>query len=346
MTNMIDDLQSYFERKFPEWADIKVSNINDITSGWETEIISFDLRYFSQNKENNGHFVARIYPGNMGTHRAKFEYDLLNSLHTARYPVPRVFLVDTESEIFKRPFIIMQRIIGSTMAHRMLLDNGSIDSKMADMFCTLFVQLHRIDWRKMNIVPKQYLQSDSKSLFEENLDRQREHIMSHDVGVLLPIIDWLLANLRRIEFSPVSLLHRDFHPMNILINQKGNPFVIDWTAATLGDPRIDMAWTQLLSRLHFGHGLHDVVLDKYQKIIGMNLDNMDYFTIDACLRRLSDILISLQAGAESLGMRASTADEMKMGIGLLRDIHDTVRRITGITIDEIGDQIEHYRMNP
>jgi aminoglycoside phosphotransferase (APT) family kinase protein len=343
---MIDDLQSYFERKFPEWADIKVFNINDIASGWETEVISFDLRYFSQNKENNGHFVARIYPGNMGTHRAKFEYDLLNSLHTARYPVPRVFLVDTESEIFKRPFIIMQRIIGSTMVDRMLLENGSIDSKMADMFCSLFVQLHRLDWRRMTIVPERYLQSDSKSLFEENLDRWREHVMSHDVGVLSPIIDWLLANLRRIEFSPVSLLHKDFHPMNILMDQKGNPFVIDWTAATLGDPRIDVAWTLLLSRLHFGHGLHEIILDKYQRVAGANLSNMGFFTVDACLRRLSDILISLNAGAEFLGMRESTADKMRREIHMLGEMNDILERITGMRIEEITDQAKNYQAGP
>lgn len=345
-TIMIDNLQSYFEGKFHEWRNIKVSNITDITSGWETEIISFDLEYSFQDKQNNDHLIARVYPGNTGIHRAEFEFNLLNSLHSIGYPVPNALFVDVNPELFKRPFIIMQRIIGSILMDRMFSDSGLIDSKMADLFCTLFVRLHRLDWRKMEIVPEKYLHSDSQSLFRAHLDGQREHISKHAVGFLSPIIDWLFANLHEIEFHPISLLHRDFHPMNILLNQNGDPFVIDWTAATLGDPRIDMAWTLLLSRLHIGHGLHEVVLDRYQRIAGTNLDDMDYFTIDACLRRLSDILISLKAGSESIGLRQFAADEMKMGIGMLEEMHDTVRRITGLSIDEIDNQIEHYRMNP
>jgi aminoglycoside phosphotransferase (APT) family kinase protein len=343
---MIDRFQSYFEGKFPEWDGIRVSNLTDITSGWETEIIAFDLEYSFQNELINDHLIARVYPGDVGTYRANAEFLLLNSLYSVGYPVPRVLLVDTSSEILERPFIIMQRVIGSTMMDQMVSESGLIDPKMADLFSTLFVQLHRLDWRTMTIIPEYYLHSDSQSLFREHLDAQSDHITRYGVEFLSPIIDWLRVSLREIEFLPISLLHRDFHPMNILLDQNGNPFVIDWTAATLGDPRIDIAWTQLLSKLHFGHRLHDLVLEKYQRIAGMNLDDMDYFTIDACLRRLSDILISLRAGAESLGMRESTTDEMKRGIGMLEEMHDTVKRITGITIDEIRSQIDHYRMNP
>jgi aminoglycoside phosphotransferase (APT) family kinase protein len=340
---MIDQLQSYFEEKFPQWQDISVLNPVDITSGWETEIISFDVAYFFKGERHYDNLIARFYPGHTGVYRARFEFDLLQSLHSVGYPVPHVHSVETEPEIFERPFIIMQRIIGSTMMDLMFSDNGLIDSKMAELFSALFVQLHRLDWKKMAIIPERYLQSDSQTLFTEHLSEQRKHIMKYDVEFLSPMIDWLVEKLHGITFLPVSLLHRDFHGTNILLDQGGNPFVIDWTAATLGDPRIDVAWSQLLARLHLDKKISETILEGYQKAASMSLDDMDYFTIDACLRRLSDILISLSKGADSLGMREDTTTEMKAGLGLLEVMHGMVKEITDLSIDEIKNKADFYR---
>jgi aminoglycoside phosphotransferase (APT) family kinase protein len=57
--------------------------------------------------------------------------------------------------------------------------------------------------------------------------------------------------LRTLEALPDGdrLCHGDFHPGNVLLGDRG-PAVIDWTAATRGDPAGDLARTRLL--LHIG----------------------------------------------------------------------------------------------
>jgi aminoglycoside phosphotransferase (APT) family kinase protein len=45
-----------------------------------------------------------------------------------------------------------------------------------------------------------------------------------------------------------SLCHGDFHPANVLVHPEGGSVVIDWTAATRGDPAADVARSHLIIR--------------------------------------------------------------------------------------------------
>lgn len=337
-----DRLQDYLSLRFPDWSGLEVHNIQNITSGWETEIISFDVQYWVSEHQEIKHLIARIYPGAPAAHRAKSEFDLLQSLAAAGFPVPRVFAVETHSRVFESPFLVMERILGSTMMEIMNRAQEQSFSEMIGLFGRLFVQLHSLDWKRMSVVSDADLHTNPRAVFTEHLDGFRKHITEHGVGFLSPIVDWLSENLQAIALLPISILHRDFHPMNILINREGNPYVVDWTAATLGDPRIDVAWSMLLAELHLEGGLKDMILDSYQNARGEALQDMDYFKIDACLRRLSDILISLNSGASTLGMRESTSEEMRAGINLLSHMHTIVKRITGMEIEEIERQVKRY----
>lgn len=45
--------------------------------------------------------------------------------------------------------------------------------------------------------------------------------------------------------SGESLLHMDFHPLNVMLSSAG-PVVLDWTRASRGDPLVDVAATWVL----------------------------------------------------------------------------------------------------
>ncbi|MFW9910698.1 MAG: phosphotransferase family protein, partial [Candidatus Thorarchaeota archaeon] len=330
----------FLSLRFPDWSSIDVTGFRNITSGWETDVFSFDVEYAMNGVNKAERLVARVYPGSPGAYRANFEFDLLKAIHEIGFPVPRVLLVETESDTFEKPFIIMDRIVGKTMREIMLEGNEARQSEMVDLFSRLFVEMHRLDWKQISMVPERYLQADPQSLFIEHLEGLRGHISRNNVDYLVPIIDWLMENIQNIDSLGLSLLHRDFHPMNILIDSNGKPFVIDWTAAMIGDPRIDVAWSLLLAKLHFREGLENVFLRGYEKVLDARLKNMDFFMVDACIRRLSDILISLKSGPGALGMRAATADEMKTGIALLLDMHEIVENTTGLRIAEIDRQVK------
>ncbi|MHA1928274.1 MAG: hypothetical protein ACTSV2_06815, partial [Candidatus Thorarchaeota archaeon] len=76
---------------------------------------------------------------------------------------------------------------------------------------------------------------------------------------------------------------------------------------------------------------------------GHKIQNLDYFMVEAAIRRFADILISLRDGAESLGMREDTVEKMRETLPLLTQLHDLVEGITGLRIKEIDAQIEKQR---
>ena len=58
----------------------------------------------------------------------------------------------------------------------------------------------------------------------------------------------LSARLQRVPPLRDSILHLDFHPMNMLTDGRRITGVVDWTSAAVGDPRCDLARTAVLLR--------------------------------------------------------------------------------------------------
>jgi aminoglycoside phosphotransferase (APT) family kinase protein len=85
---------------------------------------------------------------------------------------------------------------------------------------------------------------------------RRLHAVQAPVGLRAGWIDWprpadqpLAAHLRSIPLMPDRLLHMDFHPFNVLVEERRTSAVIDWTNAHAGDPRADFARTVSILRL-------------------------------------------------------------------------------------------------
>jgi len=107
------------------------------------------------------------------------------------------------------------------------------------------------------------------------------------------------------------VIHRDFHPRNILLRRDGSPVVIDWGACRLGDFREDLCWTGLLAGTFINVTLKDAFYEVYKTFSHRTLESLDYFEAQAALRRLADVSISLKAGPEARGMRQEAVDQME-----------------------------------
>ncbi len=71
----------------------------------------------------------------------------------------------------------------------------------------------------------------------------------------------------RLEGMPKhkKLCHGDFNPSNIIINEKGEGYIIDWSHATQGNASADVARTYLLFCLAKKHDIADKYLDLFCK---------------------------------------------------------------------------------
>jgi hypothetical protein len=78
----------------------------------------------------------------------------------------------------------------------------------------------------------------------------------------------------------------------------------------------------------------EIVLGEYERAAGHSVEQIAYFDVVACLRRLFSILVSLSAGADKLGMRPG-AEAMMKNVSHIESVYALLGERTGIAIAEV-----------
>lgn len=332
-------LQTYLQREYPQRQNLRVANLIDITSGWETEIRSFDLEWEENSEVIVNPLVIRIFPGKGVEGKARKEFTFMKELHNINYPVPIVYFLEIDSSIIGHPFIIMERISGGTIEDRIRKDNESLYYWL-DVMCRLLVNLHNTQWE--SFVPEQMREeyNDPYFIIKRILSDYRNLLERTDSLILLPIVEWLEERIELVPCERPSIVHGDFHGMNVLLDENDNPVVIDWGAVRINDSRLDVAWSLLL---YFAYGTienRNDLLARYEKALGRNLEHIEYFEVIACLRRLHDVFVSINQGADAYGLRPEAVEMMKSTIQHVINVRSRLHDLTGLRIPAIDAMID------
>ncbi|MFW9845541.1 MAG: phosphotransferase family protein [Candidatus Thorarchaeota archaeon] len=314
----------------PEWRNVEISQLVEITDGWETEVFSFDIKNSSGHVEEK--VVLRMYSGPHAVNKARKEFSLLKHLYEASYPVPRVLLVEEESSHLGRPFLIMERVEGNSMWSLLEAERHNQDSHLYRLFSTLFHGLHTLDWRQLIENPEGIQGLNSKRAAMSWIEKFESRALEIGERELLEIIEWLKMKSNEIAFEQLSATHNDFHPANILMDRDGNPFVIDWTAADLMDYRVDLAWTLLLVKVYVGDAMRDTILRGYESVSQKTVEDIPFFEVLGCLRRLTDILVTLTTDSGAIGLREGAAESIREQLKQNMTLLDIVKDHTGLDL--------------
>lgn len=168
--------------------------------------------------------VLRLLPATSSPTELAAEAAVMRAALGAGVPVPAVHEVLT---IDGRPGMVLDRIDGGPMLSVMLGRPWKL-LPLVRRFGRIQAGIHG------SAVP-----ADLRSVHEQvtaQLDR---------LELEAPALrEWALRELERLP-AGASLLHGDYHPLNLLMNH-GDPVVIDWPGAAVGPPEADIARTRLL----------------------------------------------------------------------------------------------------
>lgn len=327
-----DQLERYYRQKTD--PHVEISDFEAISDGWETEVYSFTLTLRHQTDQR----ILRMYPGSDALGKSANEYDSMAKLRrVGGYPVPSVTRHEADSSWLGKPFIVMQKIEGLPLGQVMIEDTDR-QAALLTRFVELFVALHRIDYCLFVDPCNDW---DAEVVLPTMLLRWRKTMLD-DLGQswAAPVIDWLDTHQADVLPSRVSPLHNDFHPNNVLLTPDDQLYVIDWSGFTVGDYRVDLAWTlMLLSTQGYEH-LRPIILGLYERLSGHPVEHIEYFDVSAALRRLFDFAVSVGSGAETLGMRPETAAVMRQQRGHYQQVYALLRDRTGLRLPEIERLIE------
>lgn len=328
-------LQEYYRQNLNPDKSALVSNLTDISSGWESEVYSFVLNQDGKPQEE---LILRVYPGNSSDFKAEHEFLNLTRLFKAGYPVPAVHhLVLAPNSPFNMPFLVMDKINGCSLGSLMFEQPTENSAEWLTLFCDIFARLHSLDvdaFASECYVPD-HLRGAAPYLIEQELGKWHPYFKLVEGSDFKRGLDWLERWRNTIKNGRLSAIHWDFHPYNIIIKPDNTPVVIDWTGFTLSDFRFDLGWTLVLTGSIFGGRWRELILKEYERQAGFKVAQIEYFEVAACLRRLFSMVVMASGEAEKLGLRPiSEADRMDRLTGV-KAVYDMLQERSGLKLHDV-----------
>ncbi len=336
---LIQHLARYYRTHRPDMIQPEVT-LNWVNrTGWESEIYAYTLTFGPEAQRLSVQRVLRLMTGG-GLDGACGEYQALSLLHTAGYPVPEVYAVGKATDGLGRPFIIMQRIEGGSFAAR-FPRNPEEDRAALTTFIALFRRLHTLNWRPAVEDPGRFAPPNQPyHHFDRSLAKYASYLSQPPLSDFLPVVRWLEKQRRRAPCEASVPVHQDFHPDNILEDENGKLYVIDWTNFEISDYRFDLAWTLTLAYAYGGSQKRTPLLAEYERQMRDRVPELAVFEVHAILRRLGSILLSLSQGADSLGMRPEAVEAMQRERQPVARLHQRLQSLCGIAVPAVKRFLE------
>jgi aminoglycoside phosphotransferase (APT) family kinase protein len=289
--NIHSILQKTYTHQFPDLNNPVISSLSQINEGWESEVYCYDVEHGPVDARRKEKLILRIYPGSGGYEKSGSEFQGMQILHQAGYPVPKVFHLVRENSPFGKPFVIMERVDGELLWSLMDAAHPEQMQEYIRLFCKLFSQLHRLKWRAYIPNPDELAPDDPYFFVNRELNKFRSYQSHYPIPGFLPVSDWLVARADQVPCRQAAVVHLDFHPANIIVQTEtdgkiDHASVIDWTNLNISDARFDIAWTSLLTYAYAGSLLRESILQEYERQSGERIENLPFFETAACVRRL------------------------------------------------------------
>jgi len=261
------------------WESIKISDVKRMEGGIAHDMYSFHLEYVEKAKSHSENLVLRMGDNEEALNR---EFRALEKLNSTSIPVPKVY--DIGKDMLGSFFIIMERVEGQNMGGGVM--DGMTESEQEKLwlqFARILADIHMLDWESagfgfLNPPVGEYGYID-QGLSPGREGEEAKYVESHG---LTPVFDWLD------EHKPPSdhyvLLHEDYHPNNVLVQNGEIVAVVDWEGVSIGDAAFDVAEVPLFLKLinlpseQFDN-LVDMFLKHYEATTERELRNLDYYQI-------------------------------------------------------------------
>jgi len=333
---LAERLVPYLESLYPDRSSLSVTNLDEINMGWETELYTFEVDSTKDGDQIKEHRVLRVFQGESAGRKSAKESSLMRKLGEAGYPVPRVYSHEVSGEVIGKPFILMERIQGTTLDAAYRNETPEELQRGLSRLIRLFVRLHRLDVTPFKDIPDLPCHDDH---IQDSLDWYGRTARGQ-LSWLRPVVDWLTERKPCIDAVPPSLVHMDYHGMNVMLREDGSEAVIDWGASSIGDHRMDLGWTMLLYTTFGGGMFRDPILTEYIHQSGKEAKGIEYFEVMAAARRIIDFATTMEGGVDSAGLKPQVVEIMKESKEHYHRVHDVLTARTGIRLDEFAGTLD------
>ncbi len=210
-----------------------------LTEGYSTYIYRFQLvASGGLPEEFERPLILRAYSSICGLPQLEHEAAVQRYLHAHGYPVALPLMVEESDGLLGGPFMIMELLPGRTLLDELFRRFWRIVHAPIEM-AEMQARLHRM--------PVDRFPATAGDFLARQLLELRDMIEEFELKGLQPGLDWLEEH-RPSEPAQPSIIHLDFHPMNMLCRWRRCTGILDWSDADVGDRHADVASSLVLIR--------------------------------------------------------------------------------------------------
>jgi aminoglycoside phosphotransferase (APT) family kinase protein len=351
-------------QRLSAYLDAPVARLSVLASGWETTVFEFTLEAVSQRFASipvGVPMVLRFYQGSAADAKGAREHTTIDRLFATGYPVPRPYTFEGDHGALGAPFLVMQKLAGGQLfAVRSFPSAFKTFSMAFFSFVRTQSRLHKFDPASAGLreIPHAYAPIGNASADSPLLDRVLAIIANRVENGPLPglreALNLVTERAPKFRSSPNSLVHMDYHPLNVMVEGVRVTGVIDWVNTDVGDRHLDAAMTAVIlssSALEnpkwmrdnlVGNGLRAsfaaLYMPLYHAMAPMDFERFRYCQAVAALLRLSMMGMMRARGPEVVGFRREAIDEVTPAVVRLLSRYATRKSGASVRLDAPAPQ--------
>ncbi len=252
----------------------EINSYRQLQGGADTTI--FEISFHNQSKK----YIQRIFRPNVSTQSAKFEYSVQKTLFENGISVPQTYLMKLTPNTRERSYFIMEKIEG-TILEQVLDRNPEQLMQLIEKLLQELHKIHTIDPKLLPQILSPDIQKNPFAVVDQLLKRRKSVIerFPKELNELKPVIDWLEKNKTNNPCKKLVVIHGDYHPLNIIVQEDQKFQILDWTGVNISDFRMDLGFPVVAISGLAKMNLAPMIANTYEKISGSKVENLSYFMI-------------------------------------------------------------------
>jgi aminoglycoside phosphotransferase (APT) family kinase protein len=328
------------ERRLAAYLGADVTYLRILASGWETIVFEFRLGASASEVSDlpvGQALVLRFYQGSRAVDKGSHEAAVMRLLADLKYPLPKPYVFEPDSEALGAPFLIMEKVTGRPLFQVSSFPRSFKAFSMGFIaFVRAQVRLHSLgsNARIPKItVPPVYTNAvamSDKPLLERMLGTIERRIEDGPLPGLRDALTLLRTRATRYSPAPATIVHMDYHPQNVMVDGFRVTGVLDWVNADYGDRYLCAATSAVIlsttamqppkwmGENAAGNSLRSMFaslyLALYHSLAPMEWERFRYAQAVAGLLRLSMFGMMRNRGAESVGFRSEAIENISPAV--------------------------------
>ncbi|OGW15155.1 MAG: hypothetical protein A3G93_06165 [Nitrospinae bacterium RIFCSPLOWO2_12_FULL_45_22] len=247
---MEERIRAYLKTKMIEADEISIKGLDKMTEGFSYETFSFQAEWVEKGERVSKDFVLRMEPqaGVVEPYDIRPQYWALKLLGKTTVPVPKVYWLEMDPNVLRRPFFVMEKVEGEVpipwgfQVHECYNDPVKRE-QMGKNLIEVLAQIHRVDWKALGLDRYLEVPGEGRNPARREIERWENNLRNFRVGsepVLAEALLWLKENMP--VTNKLTIVHGDYRLGNFIWHNDHISAFLDWEMVGIGDPISDLAW--------------------------------------------------------------------------------------------------------